>query len=101
MSALPEASVQNPACGACHGETHFDGDNFYCEDCQLSFDCDDLSASFLDPEAEPCGYGCDNLWHDDHKIKQGVGFDCGICKLPTGHTSMHWTGCQSKSLHLT
>lgn len=99
MSALPNAVPQNPACGACGGETVcYDVDDIQCEDCELCFDPnDDLSASFLDPNAEPCGAACDNYWHGDNKIKAGMGFDCGTCKLPTGHTScVHWTGCTSR-----
>lgn len=98
MSALPDAVQQSPACGTCGSETTFDGDDFICEDCQLYFDPDDLSASFLDAEAEACGAPCDNGWHGDHKIQQGKGYDCGTCKLPTGHKNFHWTGCQSKTL---
>lgn len=96
MSDLPDAQPQHPACGVCQGETCFDGDQFYCEDCQLSFTADNLTASFLDDRAKPCGEPCVNAWHGDNKIRQGLGFDCGTCRLPTGHMSMHWTGCQSR-----
>ncbi|MBN7567095.1 hypothetical protein ACM0AZ_25015 [Mycobacteroides abscessus subsp. massiliense] len=96
MIGLPAASVQNPACGACVGETTYGGDKFICEDCQLGFSRDDFAASSLDPDAEPCGAPCDNFWHGDHKIKQGYGYDCSPCKLPTGHTSLHWTGCEPR-----
>ena len=98
MSDLPNAEPQHPACGCCQGETCFDSDQFYCEDCQLSFDAETFTASFLDERVAPCGVPCDNYWHQGHKIKQGLGFDCGTCKLPTGHMSMHWTGCQPQTL---
>lgn len=99
MSALPQAVPQDPACGACNGETYFDGDCYTCEDCQLCFDPnDDFDASFIDPDAEPCGVACDNGWHGDNKIKQGLGYDCGTCKLPARHKSFHWTGCDIKNV---
>lgn len=99
MSELPSAVVQNPACGVCGCETTFSDGQFICEDCQLCFDHPNLSASFLDPTAEPCGAPCDNTWHGDHKIQQGTGYDCGACKLPTGHWStLHWTGCLPRSI---
>jgi hypothetical protein len=97
MSALPDAVQQHPACGACGGETNDYGDEFTCDDCQLSFDTYDLSASFLDPKVAPCGAPCENGWHGDHKIRQGLGFDCGTCQLPAGHKSQCWTGCQSRA----
>lgn len=95
-SELPCAVPQNPACGSCGGETvSYDGDGIQCEDCQLCFDPNgDFAAAFLDPAAQPCGAACDNYWHGDHKIKQGMGFDCTPCKLPLGHKSFHWTGCK-------
>lgn len=96
MSVLPDAEAQCPACGCCGAETAPYGEYFACEDCDLSFDAETLTASFLNPEAEPCGVPCDNFWHGDHKIKQGTGYDCGACKLPAGHTSMHWTGCEPR-----
>lgn len=98
MSALPDAVVQNPACGACNGETSFEGEAFTCEDCRLYFHADNFSASFIDADAKPCGSPCDNGWHGDHKIRQGTGYDCGTCQLPAGHDSQCWTGCQSKQL---
>jgi hypothetical protein len=93
---LPCAVQQDPACGACGRETVDNGDGFTCVDCQLSFDTYDLSPSFLDPEAAPCGAPCDNSWHSDHRIRQGLRFDCGTCQLPAGHKSFHWTGCQRR-----
>ena len=99
MSVLPDAVQQNPACGACGNETRWHrGGDWCCEDCQLYFRAGDLSAAFLDPDSEPCGNPCDNSWHGDHNIKPGLGFDCSPCKLPAGHISLHWTGCQSKQL---
>jgi len=99
MNALPNAVPQHPACGCCGSEISSDGDTFWCEDCRLAFNRDaDFSASFLDDRDEPCGAPCDNYWHGDRKIKLGLGFDCGSCKLPTGHTSPHWTSCQPRRL---
>ncbi|SIC68010.1 Uncharacterised protein [Mycobacteroides abscessus subsp. abscessus] len=98
MSKLPDAVVQYPACGCCGSGTRFDENGFICEDCLLKFDLDWLSASFLDPRAEPCGAACDNSWHGDHRIRQGHGYNCGTCMLPAGHESMHWTGCQPKQV---
>lgn len=98
MSKLPDAVLQSPACGACGSETSHDGDHFYCEDCQLGFNTDDLSAFFLNPDTEPCGFSCDNYWHGNHIIQQGQGYDCGTCMLPAGHESMHWSGCQPKQV---
>lgn len=98
MSALPDAVQQHPACGVCGVETDADGDDFVCRDCQLVFDHDDLSASFLNPETPACGAPCDNTWHGDNLITPGIGYDCGDCKLPSGHQSLHWTGCRSKTL---
>jgi hypothetical protein len=91
---LPNAVPQNPACGSCSGETRWEDSGFYCEDCGLYFRADDMSASFLDPNAQPCGAPCDNYWHGDNKIKTGRRFDCYPCQLPVGHSSLHWTGCQ-------
>lgn len=100
MSELPNAQEQNPACGVCGSETEDNPDGpFRCEDCGLAFDRDTLTASFLDPDAKPCGAPCDNFWHGDNKIRPGVGYDCSTCKLPAGHANMlHWTGCESKAL---
>jgi hypothetical protein len=95
---LPDAVVKNPSCGVCGDETHFDGDVFTCDDCQLAFNCDDLNASFLDSDAEPCGKSCDNSWHGDNRIKAGVRYDCGTCQLPSGHESLCWTGCRPRAV---
>jgi hypothetical protein len=95
MSELPAAVPQNPACGACGCECRRSRSRlFQCEECELVFDPrHDFAASFLDPDAEPCGRACDNYWHGDHVIELGRGFNCGRCLLPSGHTSLHWTGC--------
>lgn len=98
MSALPCATRQNPACGACRDETRDEGDRFVCEDCMLAFDPLLLEASFLEPDAEACGSPCDNTWHRDNAITVGIGYDCNPCQLPAGHAPLHWTGCQSKPL---
>lgn len=95
---LPDATPQNPACGACSSETYCDGDAFICDDCQLEYDIYDMSASFLNPDAPVCEHPCDNTWHGDNKIKQGRGFRCGTCRLPEGHRSLHWHGCKAVSL---
>ena len=98
---LPNAVQQNPACGSCGGETDFDGDRFNCPECGLIYCLDDLSASFANPDTPACGAKCDNYWHGDHKIKAGHGFDCGTCRLPSGHAATsHWTGCRPKQLPL-
>lgn len=98
MSVLPDGEHQPPACGACCGDTRFDGDDFVCDDCQLVFTPDSLQASFLDPDAQTCGAKCDNYWHGDNEIQVGMGYRCGTCALPAGHESLHWTGCQSVTL---
>ncbi len=94
MSGLPDAVDQPPACGACGGDTTYD-DGHVCYDCGLIFDVDDLSASFLDPDTPVCGAPCDNTWHHRRgAIWPNKAFRCHPCQLPTGHDSMHWTGCQ-------
>lgn len=94
-ATLPSAEYQEPACGCCGGNTDtVDSDWYSCEDCGLYFNAHDgLSASFADDSIPVCGFACDNSWHGDHKIRQGQGFDCGTCLLPSGHRSLHWTGC--------
>lgn len=94
--SLPTCSVQYPSCGACHGETQYDGDSFYCEDCCLDYGDgeDSTEATFRDEEAEPCGNPCDNYFHGPHEICEGKGYDCRPCALPDGHTSPHWTNCE-------
>lgn len=74
MSALPNAVPQNPACGACGIETRWHVLGYQCEECLLVFDDvnSDLAASFLNPDAEPCGVACDNYWHGDHKDQAGT-----------------------------
>ncbi|AXH50524.1 hypothetical protein SEA_RUTHY_61 [Gordonia phage Ruthy] len=98
---LPSADHQAPACGACHGETSFDGDDFVCYDCHLAFGKDTLDVRFLDPDAEVCGAPCANTWHDDNAITVGQGFNCHPCQLPKGHDHpawFHWTGCEPITL---
>ncbi|KIU17891.1 hypothetical protein [Mycolicibacterium llatzerense] len=94
-TALPDAELQYPVCGACGADTDYDGDTFSCDDCQLQFDRDDLTASFLDEDAAVCGAACDNKWHGANMIKPGVRFECGTCLLPSGHKSDHWTHCRT------
>ena len=97
MSDLPNAEHQAPACGTCAGETYATEYGFVCDDCGLEFDLEDLTARFHDPDAKPCGEPCTNSWHGDHRIHPGVGYDCGTCKLPSGHAyPVHWTGCEAK-----
>lgn len=93
--ALPDATPRNPSCGACSGETRWEDCGFYCEDCELYFNADDMTASFLDQNAQRCDAPCDNYWHGENKIVER-GFDCYSCQLPVGHWSLHWTGCQPK-----
>lgn len=95
---LPDAEPQNPSCGACYGDTDFDGDDFVCEDCQLAFSPRDFHAFFLDPDAEKCGKTCENPWHGPDKIKPGIEFNCGPCQLPTGHKSDCWNGCLARKV---
>ncbi|AII28216.1 hypothetical protein VC74_gp54 [Mycobacterium phage Sparky] len=95
---LPDATPQNPACGACSSETYCDGDSFICEDCQIAFDLYTLEASFLDPNDKRCGAPCENTWHRDNKTKPGYGFQCNPCPLPDGHKSLHWHGCKAVKL---
>lgn len=94
---LPDAEVQFPSCGVCARETDYDGEVFTCDDCLLEFDRDTYTAAFRDPTAEACGKPCDNQWHADNRIKAGIGYHCGTCKLPAGHTSRYWTGCQQRA----
>jgi hypothetical protein len=93
--SLPAATRENPACGACGRETEFDGDDFACYECQLTFDPSYLEASFLDPEQPVCGEPCSNYWHtDEAKLRPGHHYVCATCELPKGHGSEHWTDCQ-------
>ena len=94
MTGLPDAVLRCPHCGACGAETTSEDGYFACYDCLLMFDRA-MEASFLDPDAEPCGEPCDNSWHKPGAIKQGYGFACHPCRLPKGHASEHWTGCES------
>lgn len=96
VPTLPTARVSNPECGACESETRYDGDWMACEDCGLGFDPHDPEgqpAEFLDDEAPICLAQCENWWHGDDRIEKGHSFRCGLCALPSGHTSDHWTGC--------
>ena len=90
--SLPSCAVQYPSCGACCGDTEFDGDGFYCDDCGLDYGNGDdgTEATFRDEEQSPCGEPCDNHWHG----KDQLDLTCTPCELPKGHTSMHWTDCK-------
>lgn len=92
---LPVAVPQNPACGACGTELRFGSDgSLVCEQCLLRYD-DVLTASYMDPDAKPCGAPCDNWWHGDDRIKKGWRFNCRPCQLPAGHVKgLCWTGCE-------
>lgn len=92
---LPGAESSNPDCGACGSETDFDGDDFVCEGCGIYFSPTTMAASFLDEDAPACGAPCDNSWHRTDAIKPGMSFECRACPLPTGHSSLHWTGCEA------
>ena len=94
VAGLPAAEVQNPSCGACGLETSHDGYVFGCEGCDLVFATDDLSATFRDPEASPCGAACDNSWHGENRINRGFGYECVSCPLPADHSTMHHHPCR-------
>lgn len=100
--SLPSAEHQPPSCGACGGDTDYDGDEYYCDDCDLGFDEQTLEASFRDPDAEVCGHPCDSKWHKDNAITVGQGFKCNSCQLPKGHDNgggwFHWTDCERITL---
>lgn len=99
MRDLPEAVPQDPLCGACGSETYCDGEEYRCDECQLTFDSMTMEAAFIDDRVEACGSPCDNTWHQrDHAIRPGLGFDCHPCRLPAGHTSFHWTGCTKRAV---
>jgi len=93
--SLPSCSYNYPSCGSCYGDLRYEDTSFYCEECQLDYgDGDDeTQATFIDPEAKPCGKPCSNYWHGDHKLGKGYGYECGKCELPEGHTSECWTQC--------
>ena len=99
MSTLPDAELQNPACGVCEREIRcYSRDEMVCEHCQLAFD-DKLAASFLNPNDPVCGVSCDNSWHGPHRIKRGHGYECGTCQLPASHEGgLHWTGCRQTEI---
>ena len=94
IGRLPDAEPQPPACGCCGGDTDcYDVDDYRCDDCGLSYDRH-MVASYADDDAQPCAKPCDNGWHGDGMISPRVGFECGTCALPAGHTSDCWTGCR-------
>ena len=86
-TCLPTCSVLYPLCGACNYETDHDGDTYYCWRCGLDYGRgeDGETATYRDESAEPCGMPCTGSLGS-------VRFDCGICQLPSGHTSVHWAG---------
>ena len=90
---LPTCTVQYPSCGACGGDTDYDGDSFYCEGCQLDYGDgeDGTVATFLDEGTPACGKPCTNEWHRTVTPR-----DCRPCQLPNTHTGHHWTGCTPK-----
>lgn len=93
---LPAAEHQAPSCGACGAETRCDEPGYFqCDDCGLMFDGVYLIASYLDPEADPCGKPCTNSWHRPNAIQSGKGFECVPCALPDGHTSDCWHDCKA------
>ncbi|MBK7822836.1 MAG: hypothetical protein IPJ61_17685 [Tessaracoccus sp.] len=88
---LPDAEAQTPACGCCYGSTDYDDGDFVCQDCQLAYDST-MTASYLDPDAEPCGKPCTNTSHTDG---ERLVWTCHPCQLPTTHAiGGHWTGCE-------
>ena len=93
--SLPTCRAQYPACGACGGETSYDGDSFYCDNCGLDYgDGAETTATYRDEDAEPCGHPCDNYLHGPDLIRPGLSHQCVPCSLPAGHASMHWHDCQ-------
>ena len=96
VARLPDATYPHPTCGTCGSETVLECGTFFCYECDLTFDPDDLTATYRDPAAEACSHPCENTWHQPHAIKQGHGYDCQPCALPAGHESLHWTGCVAR-----
>lgn len=95
--SLPHAEHQYPSCGACGGDTDRDGDDYYCDDCGLTFVGNDLTPEFRDPDDSVCGVPCGNTWHRPGALWKGTTFDCGTCELPKGHASpFHWTDCKTR-----
>lgn len=91
---IPSAEPQEPACGACGGNTTFTDEWFVCEDCRLGFDANSLSPEFIYHDDSPCGEPCTNRWHGPGKLNARMEFTCYPCSLPSGHTSLHWFGCE-------
>lgn len=95
VNRIPRAEPQPPRCSCCGGDTSGDFEYGYdCYDCGLIFDLDDLTASYSDPDAEPCGQPCDNGWHLPRATRGSLAFICHPCALPKGHDSCCWTGCE-------
>lgn len=93
---LPYCTIQNPACGACGGETSHDGDSFYCEPCGLDYGDggSETRATYRDEGVEPCGHPCGNYWHGRDLSAVGWSFRCEPCALPATHEEGgHWHDC--------
>lgn len=98
---LPVCTIQPPSCGACYGDTRWEGESFQCEDCGLDYGRggDGVQATYIDEEAQPCGKACTNTWHVQGVDRPGglVRYDCEPCKLPAGHpSSFCWTDCEPR-----
>ena len=60
---LPDAEARCPSCQACGDETEYEDGVFCCEPCGLTYDRTDLTAAYIDDEAEPCAKPCTASWH--------------------------------------
>ena len=62
---LPSCRTQAPECGACRGETFYDGSDFICDECGLFYGdgFDGTTAVYIDTGTPPCCAPCSNAWH--------------------------------------
>ena len=95
---LPDAEARCPSCQVCGDETDYEDGVFRCEPCGLTYDRTDLTAAYIDDEAEPCAKPCTASWHKPNSITAipGWSYECRTCALPTGHTSDCWTDCTTR-----
>ena len=91
---LPSCRTQAPECGACRGETFYDGSDFICDECGLFYGdgFDGTTAVYINPDRPPCGAPCSNTWHRSRDLSHY--YDCTPCQLPAGHKAAHWTACR-------
>lgn len=92
LRPLPAAKHPLPACGACGEETYPEGADYCCDECGLRFDGETLAATYIDPDAQPCGEPCNNWWHSPDNGTP-CRYTCYPCALPEDHVSPHWAGC--------